>query len=147
MISLATGILHCTYGRNLGNFLFNTFLFFANYLNCVCLVLKKRQQLRLASTTHAFSPQISCLFDRTNYREIFSLCNIKRANLSGLQMENKNLSLLNIATINNVEVSNKSLLEGETEMDERMSTELEDFYDDEYNFDFIDMVQQNDLDE
>ncbi|VUZ98935.1 conserved Plasmodium protein, unknown function [Plasmodium vivax] len=131
MISLATGILHCTYGRNLGNFLFNTFLFFANYLNCVCLVLKK----------------ISCLFDRTNYREIFSLCNIKRANLSGLQMENKNLSLLNIATINNVEVSNKSLLEGETEMDKRMSTELEDFYDDEYNFDFIDMVQQNDLDE
>ncbi|ANQ11042.1 Uncharacterized protein PCOAH_00054690 [Plasmodium coatneyi] len=131
MISLATDILYYTYGRNLGNFLFNTFLFFANYLNCVCLVLKK----------------ISCLFDRTNYRDLCSLCNIKRANLSGLQMENKNLSLLSIASINNVETLNKSLLEVETQINERLSTELEDFYDDEYNFDFIDMVQEKDLDE
>ncbi|EUD69081.1 hypothetical protein C922_00773 [Plasmodium inui San Antonio 1] len=131
MISLATGILYCTYGRNLGNFVFNTFLFFANYLNCVCLVLKK----------------ISCLFNRTNYRELWSLCNIKRANLSGLQIENKNLGLLSIASINTVETLNKSLLEVETEINERLSTELEDSYDDQYNFDFIDTVQESDLDE
>ncbi|KJP88000.1 hypothetical protein AK88_02275 [Plasmodium fragile] len=131
MIRLATDILYYTYGQNLGNFLFNTFVFFANYLNCVCLVLKK----------------ISCLFDRTNYRELCSLWNIKREYFSRLQMGNTNLSLLRVANINNVETLNKSLLEVETEINERLSTELEDFYDDEYNFDFIDMVQENDLDE
>ncbi|GAB69059.1 hypothetical protein PCYB_144870 [Plasmodium cynomolgi strain B] len=62
-------------------------------------------------------------------------------------MENKNLGLLSIAPINDVETLNKSLLEMETEINERLSTELEDFYDDEYNFDFIAMVQENDLDE
>ncbi|SBO20712.1 conserved Plasmodium protein, unknown function [Plasmodium knowlesi strain H] len=173
MISLATDILYYTYGRNLGNFLFNTFLFFANYLNCVCLLLKKvsfpqhvcdntvsivllvegcpylpsGNNCDLLLPPHIFSLQISCLFDRTNYRELCSLCNIKRANLNGLQMENKNLGLLSIASINNVEALNKSLLEMETQINDRLSTEFEDFYEDEYNFDFLDMVQENDLDE
>ncbi|KOB85330.1 hypothetical protein PFDG_00617 [Plasmodium falciparum Dd2] len=41
MRNLATQILHSTYRRHLGNILFNTFLFFSNYLNFVCYLLKE----------------------------------------------------------------------------------------------------------
>ncbi|GAW83606.1 hypothetical protein, conserved [Plasmodium gonderi] len=131
MINLVTSILYSTYGRNSRNFYFKTFLFFANYLNFVCLILKK----------------ISCLFNRENYRELCSLCNIKSENYNGLQKESKNLNLLNFARFTNLEILNNSLLEKETEINDQLSTQLEDSEEDEYNFDFIDIVQQNGFEE
>ncbi|SCQ17042.1 conserved Plasmodium protein, unknown function [Plasmodium ovale] len=129
MINLATEILYNTYGRSLGNFLFNTFLFFSNYLNFVCVILKK----------------IPSLFDLANYRELCSkgIHNITKANLNGLAKENKSIHLLKFSNINDLDILNCSILETETEINEPLSTEIEDFDDDEYNFDFIDLVQHN----
>ncbi|SBT80908.1 conserved Plasmodium protein, unknown function [Plasmodium malariae] len=130
MTKLATAILYSTYGRNLGNFLFNTFLFFASYLNLVCLMLKK----------------ISWLFNVTGYRELYSLYNIKHKCMKEFTKEKKNIQLLNIASIHDLDILNNSIRGTETEINERLSTDIEDFYNDEYNFDFIDMVQ-DDFDE
>ncbi|CRG93534.1 conserved Plasmodium protein, unknown function [Plasmodium gallinaceum] len=131
MINLATVILFSTYGRNLGNFFFNTCLFFANYLNFVCFILKK----------------ISHIFKINTYKDLNGLHNIKQANLNGLIKENKSMHLLNISCINDLDVLNSSILETETEINEHLSTEVEDFDEDEYNFEFIDLVQQNSFEE
>ncbi|CRH02652.1 conserved Plasmodium protein, unknown function [Plasmodium relictum] len=131
MINLATIILFSTYGRNIGNFLFNTCIFFANYLNFVCFILKK----------------ISHIFKINTYKDLNGLHNLKQANLNGLIKENKNTHLLNMSSLNDLDILNSSILETETEINERLSTEIDDFDDDEYNFDFIDLVENNSFEE
>ncbi|SBT48915.1 conserved Plasmodium protein, unknown function [Plasmodium ovale wallikeri] len=73
--------------------------------------------------------------------------NITKANLNGLAKENKSIHLLKFANRNDLDILNGSILETETEINEPLSTENEDFDDDEYNFDFIDLVQQNGFEE
>ncbi|SCN63200.1 conserved Plasmodium protein, unknown function [Plasmodium chabaudi adami] len=133
MVTLATKILYFTYGRYLGNFVFDTFVFFSNYLNLVCYVLKK----------------ISSIFDVTNYRDLCnkSMHSIKPPNFKGLVKESKNIHLFNVANVNDLEFFNSSILETETEINERTPSEFDDFGDDEYNFDFLNLVHNNNLDE
>ncbi|ETW17609.1 hypothetical protein PFBG_03933 [Plasmodium falciparum 7G8] len=121
MRNLATQILHSTYRRHLGNILFNTFLFFSNYLNFVCYLLKE-----------------------------VKLHNITRSNFSGIIKEKKGINLLNIASLNDLDFLTNSIHETETEINDRLSTEIDEideFDDDEYNFDFIDLVQQNEMED
>ncbi|SOV79308.1 conserved Plasmodium protein, unknown function [Plasmodium sp. gorilla clade G3] len=134
MRNLATLLLHSTYRRHLGNILFNTFLFFSNYLNFVCYLLKEIKQI----------------FNVSRYKDLYKLHNITRSNFSGIIKEKKGINLLNIASLNDLDFLNNSIHETETEINERLSTEIDEideFDDDEYNFDFIDLVQQNEMED
>ncbi|KOB59898.1 hypothetical protein PFHG_01619 [Plasmodium falciparum HB3] len=109
MRNLATQILHSTYRRHLGNILFNTFLFFSNYLNFVCYLLKEIKQI----------------FNISGYKDLYT-------------------------SLNDLDFLTNSIHETETEINDRLSTEIDEideFDDDEYNFDFIDLVQQNEMED
>ncbi|VWU49639.1 conserved protein, unknown function [Hepatocystis sp. ex Piliocolobus tephrosceles] len=117
MTKFMVNLLDVTHGTRIGNFFFSTLIFFSNYLNFVCSVLKK----------------VSNLFSLMNYKHI-SDHNIKQMNLKCLVKKDQPVNDFDIPGIDDISILNKSNYEDNGEATDEQSTDIDYFEEDDYNF-------------
>lgn len=164
MINLRTAILFAMYGLNLGKILFNVSLFFASYLNSVCFLLKKITQLFTNDCTNIISKDsrnkndliqdtfpfslghtlMVSIIHKLKLQQCLNVSSLKHTDMKTVGDDTVNVHLLKIKEVehfNNVSNYNEEM---DDELQDEISTDLDDFEEEQYNFDFIDGVYDED---